>query len=94
MGILENLGKRISHKAIVINKHQIAEHTFRISLKLQNTKGISYTPGEFLRVLVGLDQPVKLTDMIRTYSVWGYDSTSQTIELAVCTFSGFGCKLG
>ncbi|MDR6554425.1 siderophore-interacting protein [Paenibacillus qinlingensis] len=87
MGILENLGKRISHKATVIQKQQIAEHTFRISLQLQQAKGLSYTPGEFLRVLVGADQSVKLTDMIRTYSVWRYDTASQVIEIAACTFS-------
>lgn len=34
MGILENLGKPISYKAIVTNKQQIAEHTFRVTLKL------------------------------------------------------------
>jgi NADPH-dependent ferric siderophore reductase len=87
MGILENLGKRISRKAIVTNKQQIAEHTFRITLKLPDEKSLSYTPGEFLRVLVGVDQSVKLTEMIRTYSVWGYDTASQTIDIAVCTFS-------
>ncbi|NOU69610.1 hypothetical protein GC096_36945 [Paenibacillus sp. LMG 31461] len=34
IGISENLGSRISHKTIVMNKQQIAEHTFIITLKL------------------------------------------------------------
>ncbi|QGQ99158.1 hypothetical protein EHS13_31925 [Paenibacillus psychroresistens] len=76
MGIIESLAKRFSRKAIVVNKQQITAQTYHISIKLQDSKALSYKPGEFLRLMVGLDQPAKLSEMLRTYSVWNYDAGS------------------
>src|SRR5437660_1545949 len=87
MGLVESLARRISHKAVVVNKQRIAENTFHISLALKDMKDFFYTPGEFLRLLVGLDQPVKMSEKVRTYSVWNYDADRQIIDIAVCTFS-------
>ncbi|SEO83197.1 siderophore-interacting protein [Paenibacillus sp. OV219] len=81
------MAKRFSHEAVVVQKKQIAEHTYLISMQLKDTKEFSNTPGEFLRVLVGLDQDAKFMDMIRAYSVWNYDAKTRTIDMAVSTFS-------
>ncbi|AZN39072.1 siderophore-interacting protein [Paenibacillus albus] len=87
MGFMENMAKRFSQEAVVLQKRQIAAHTYRISMQLKGEKEFAYTPGEFLRVLVGLDQDAKFMDMIRTYSVWNYDAKSRTIDMAVSTVS-------
>ncbi|REE83952.1 flavin-dependent oxidoreductase [Paenibacillus taihuensis] len=88
MGFIQNMAKRFSHEAVIVQKRQIADHTYHISMRLKDdAKEFAYTPGEFLRVLVGLDQDAKFMDMIRTYSVWNYDAKSRVIDMAVSTFS-------
>ncbi|SDX75744.1 siderophore-interacting protein [Paenibacillus sp. CF384] len=93
MGLVESLVKKMSRKAVVVGKRQIADHTYRISMELQGADKMPYTPGEFLRVFVGEGQPVKLSEMIRTYSVWNYDTQSGIVDIAACTFSsGAGAR--
>ncbi|WP_308637135.1 siderophore-interacting protein [Paenibacillus silvisoli] len=88
MGLIESLAKRVSQQAVIVQKQQVAAHTYRITLELpEHAKPLNYTPGEFLRVLVGLNKPVKVSEMVRTYSVWSYDQAKRMIDIAVCTFS-------
>ena len=88
MGIIESFAKRMSQRAVITQKRQIAAHTFWVSLELpDDSKRISYTPGESLRILTNLNRPMKFSERIRTYSVWNYDQANRVIDIAVCTFS-------
>ena len=87
MGIIDKLAKSIATHAKVINKTKVAEHTFRLSIQLQGPHAFSYRPQDFLRILVGMDQQAPLRDRVRSYSIWNFDTLTQTLDLAVCTFS-------
>ncbi|MFC5540487.1 siderophore-interacting protein [Ureibacillus suwonensis] len=93
MGIIEKLAKSLATHAKVVNKIKVAEHTFKLSIRLQEPNAFSYRPQDFLRILVGTDQQAPLRDRVRSYSIWNFDAQTQTLDLAVCTFSnGPGAK--
>lgn len=95
MGLLESLAKRIAHRAVVTHKQAIARNAVHLVLQGEDWNGLSYTPGEHLRVLVGLDQPGPLGDKVRTYSVWNYDAARQRMDVVVCLHSdGPGARWG
>jgi NADPH-dependent ferric siderophore reductase len=93
MSIVDNLAKRLLKAATVRAKRMIAPNTFHLTLVGEQLKALAYTPGQHLRIFVGLDQQTELSDKVRTYSVWQYDSAEARIELAVCTHStGIGAR--
>lgn len=93
MGVLDNLVKRFSRKAVLIDKQQLTEHTFHLKIQGDDLKNLPYTPGEHLRVLVGVDKGTSMQDKVRTYSVWQYDPANASMDLAVCTHStGIGAR--
>jgi len=88
MGILNSIIDLASSKATIIYKQQITPKTWHLKLKVNSADFKNYIPGEHLRILVGRHTNASLSDMVRTYSVWNYDELRQTVDLAVCTFSG------
>ena len=93
MDLVDRISRRFSQQAVVLNKQQIAAHTFRLTIQGDDLRDLSYIPGEHLRVLVGFDKATSLRDKVRTYSIWRYDQSQATIELAVCTYStGIGAR--
>ncbi|MCU0353377.1 MAG: siderophore-interacting protein [Cytophagales bacterium] len=69
-----------------MHKQKIASHTYHLKLKLASGFA-NYLPGQQLRVFVGLDNPLNVNDLLRTYSVWHYNPATLEADLAVCTFS-------
>jgi NADPH-dependent ferric siderophore reductase len=93
MGLVDSIAKRFATEAILIDKKQIAEHTFHLTIQGEALKSLRYTPGEHLRILVGVDRDTSMQNKVRTYSVWRYDSTNGLMDLAVCTHSsGIGSR--
>jgi NADPH-dependent ferric siderophore reductase len=88
MGILNSIIDLVSKRATIIFKQQITSKTWHIRLKVNSADFKDYVPGEHLRILVGRHNNSSISDMVRTYSVWNYDELQQTVDLAVCTFSG------
>ncbi|MVM33102.1 siderophore-interacting protein [Spirosoma sp. HMF4905] len=93
MGLVDTIVKRFSRKAVLIDKQQLTEHTVHLKIQGDDLTDLAYTPGEHLRVLVGIDKNTAMQDKVRTYSVWQYDRTNATIDIAVCTHStGVGAR--
>jgi len=87
MGIIDKLAKSMATRATVIDKTKAAEHTYRLTIRPQGSQSFAYRPQDFLRILVLDDPKVPLRDRVRSYSVWNFDARTQTLDLAVCTFS-------
>lgn len=87
MGIIDKLAKSIATRAKAVEKTKVAEHTLKLSIKLEKANAFSYRPQDFLRIFVGADTQGPLRDRVRSYSIWNFDDQTQIIDLAVCTFS-------
>ncbi|NRA51954.1 MAG: siderophore-interacting protein [Phaeodactylibacter sp.] len=87
MGWTDRLAKVFLNESTVINKEKIADQAFRLTVQSEGLKNIAYTPGNHLRVFVGMNTDHKLGDKVRTYSIWQLDKDSGTADLAVCTHS-------
>lgn len=93
MSFIDSLAKRLSTKAILTYKKQIAEHTFHLTIQGESLTNLRYTPGEHLRILVGINRDTSMQDKVRTYSIWRYNQSNAQIDLAVCTHStGIGSR--
>lgn len=85
MTFIDTIAKRLLQKATLIEKRQIADHTFHLTIQGNDLTNLNYVPGEHLRILVGADKSTSMQDKVRTYSVWQYAPDKATIDLAVCT---------
>lgn len=87
MSLVDNLAKRLSKTATLIQKEQIADHTYHLKIQGDDLKNLDYKPGEHVRILVGVDKATSMQHKVRTYSVWQYEHTNGVMDLAVCTHS-------
>jgi NADPH-dependent ferric siderophore reductase len=87
MEIIDKLAKSMATRAMVIGKTKAAEHTYRLTIQPHGVQPFAYRPQDFLRILVGDDPKVSLRDRVRSYSIWNFDARTQSLDLAVCTFS-------
>lgn len=85
MGIIDNLVSRVLTKGMITHKWALTEHAFHIRLQSESFKTAAYLPGYFLRLFCGKDLALK--DKIRSYSVWHYERTEGSVDLAVCLHS-------
>lgn len=85
--IIDSLSKSIFKKAILTYKQQIAPHSYHVRLQSDALKGHRFTAGEHLRLFVGIGRDTAMNSKVRTYSIWAFDSTTGTADLAVCTHS-------
>ncbi|HEX8659845.1 MAG TPA: siderophore-interacting protein [Hymenobacter sp.] len=88
MSILTSLARQVTQQVTVARAERIAAHAYRITLTGPALNDWAYVPGQTLNVFFGLGAAGAAASLRkRTYSVWGYDSVRQELELAVCTFS-------
>jgi len=87
MSLLDSIVARISERGTLLSKHLLTRHTWHLRIQLAATTPLAYTPGQHLRVVIGHGQQAAMRDMVRTYSVWRYNTTTQVMDIAVCTFS-------
>lgn len=93
MSIIQSIINKTFRSAELIHKEQITPTTYHIRIKINGDNLKNYIPGQQLRVLVGLDNMMSLSNLVRTYSIWYYDELKNEADLAVCTFSnGQGAK--
>lgn len=94
MSLIKNIAKRILSQGQVLEKEQIAAHSYRLRLKVKGKSFRNYQAGQQLRIMVSANNPAApMSDLVRTYSVWKYDPSTELADLAVCTFSeGPGAK--
>lgn len=93
MSILQSIINKTFRSAELIHKEQITPTTYHIRIKINGDILRNYIPGQQLRILVGLDNMMSLSNLVRTYSIWYYDELTNEADLAVCTFSnGQGAK--
>jgi len=93
MSIIQTIINKTCHSAVVIHKEKITASTYHVRIKLKTDSFKDYIPGQQLRILVGLDNPASLSNLVRTYSIWYYDEIKNEADLAICTFSnGQGAK--
>jgi NADPH-dependent ferric siderophore reductase len=93
MSIIQSIINKTFRNAEVIHKEQITPTTYHVRIKINGDILKNYIPGQQLRVLVGLDNMISLSNLVRTYSIWYYDELRNEADLAVCTFSnGQGAK--
>jgi NADPH-dependent ferric siderophore reductase len=88
MSIIQTIIHKMSHSAVVVHKELITGSTYHVRIKLNDDSFKNYIPGQHLRVIVGFDNPMSLSNMVRTYSVWHYDELKNEADIAICTFSG------
>jgi len=85
--IIDSLAKNIFSKATVVYKQQVAPHVYHIRLQSDSLSSHHFIPGEHLRLFVGLGKDTALDSKLRTYSIWDYNSSKGTADIAVCTHS-------
>lgn len=88
MGFLNSLAKQLTQEATITAVQQVAAHAYRLTLIGPALTNWDYQPGQTLNVFFGLSAAGDAASLRkRTYSVWGYDAATASLELAVCTFS-------
>lgn len=87
MGWTDRLAKVFLNQSTVVHKNNIAEQAIRLSVQSDGLKKVPYTPGNHLRVFVGMDTDQRLGDKVRTYSIWQLDRTTGVADLAICMHS-------
>jgi len=93
MSIIKSIINKTCYTAVVLHKEKITTNTYHVRLKLNPDSFKNYIPGQQLRIIVGLDNAMALSNLVRTYSVWYYDELRNEADLAICTFSnGQGAK--
>jgi NADPH-dependent ferric siderophore reductase len=93
MKLIQSIIEKTLHSAVVVSKEKITTATYHLTLKLNSDSFGHYIPGQHLRIVTGTGKLSALGDLVRTYSVWHYDSNRQEIQLAICNFSnGSGAK--
>ena len=85
MSITDKLARQFLKQAIVLSKKELSEGIFHLIIKGQDLVNLTYLPGQHLRVFVGMDMDVAMSDKVRTYSVWRYDNKMGIMDLMVCT---------
>ena len=85
--IIDRLARNIFQKATVTYKAKVSPDTFHIKIKGDGFLGYTYTPGEHLRLFVGMDKDTALDQKLRTYSIWAHDATEGVVDIAICTHS-------
>jgi len=88
MSLLDSIVARISERATLLSKQPLTYHAWHLRIQLAAAEPLAYTPGQHLRIVIGHGQAVAMRDMVRTYSVWRYDTANQVMDIVVCTFSG------
>lgn len=93
MSLIDNIAKLVTLNAEVIYKEKLSDNIYHLKIKGEDLHSVDYIPGYHLRIMVGLGKETKFRDKIRTYSVWNYDKSTGTIDLAVCAHSdGVGAQ--
>ena len=86
MGVLENMITLIFKKGVVVHKSQLSKTVYHIRIQSGSFKNVSYTPGDFLRVLAGKgNRELSLREKLRSYSVWNLDKEKCELDMAVTT---------
>lgn len=80
-------------KGTITQKEKIAEHTYHLRVQGDDIKNMDYISGQHMKVVVGLNRDAAQNDKVRSYSIWDYDKTKGTMDVAVCTLSaGLGAN--
>ncbi|WP_024480445.1 SIP domain-containing protein [Cellulophaga baltica] len=90
MSILERILKTVVlDEAIITEKVALSKTAFKIRLQSDSIKNISFIPGAFLRLGIGIGkEELSMKDKIRSYSIWNINSSSGYLDLAIATHSG------
>lgn len=87
MGIADSIARRFLNKAHVISKEEIADNAFHLIIAGKALENLAYTPGQHVRIFIGMDKDLGFREKIRTYSIWHYHSTNGTINLVIGSHS-------
>lgn len=92
MSLIEKLIKSVVlEEGFIAEKEQLSSSAYRIRLKSESIKSLSFVAGSFLRMGVGLGQDeLSLKDKIRSYSIWHIDQEQGFVDIAVATHSNRG----
>ncbi|MFM7850645.1 MAG: hypothetical protein ACKO96_01700, partial [Flammeovirgaceae bacterium] len=85
MSMLNKLAAQLWKKAVIQRKTKIAAHTWRVDM--HPIEVYDHVAGEHLRIAVGYPNVIDISNLMRSYSVWGYGGASEILTMAVCTFS-------
>lgn len=87
MSLMEKLIKSVVlEEGFIAEKEQLSSSAYRIRLKSESIKSLSFVAGSFLRMGVGLGQDeLSLKDKIRSYSIWHIDQEQGFVDIAVAT---------
>ncbi|WP_158976988.1 SIP domain-containing protein [Cellulophaga sp. L1A9] len=95
MSILERILKTVVlDEATITEKVALSKTAFKIRLQSNSIKKISFIPGAFLRLGIGIGkEELPMKDKIRSYSIWNIDGTKGYLDLAIATHSkGIGSQ--
>lgn len=95
MRIIENILKKVVlHEAVVLEKEFLSSTVIKIRLQSDDFSKLNIIPGAFLRLGIGIGQDqLSMKDKIRSYSIWDYQPSETTVDLAIATHSnGIGAK--
>ena len=78
--------KTNTQSGIVLEKQQIAKHTFHIKIQSADFALMKYIPGFTTNIFLGNPYYEKDCEC-RKYSFWNYEPIHQIADFAICTFS-------
>lgn len=83
---------QIIQSGIVLEKKQIANHTFYLKIQSDDFSQMEYVAGYTVDIFIG--NPFTQVDCEdRKYSFWNYEAVYQIADFAICTFSeGIGAE--
>lgn len=88
MGLFKTVLKQILEEGTVLSKEKISEAAFKIRIENRDIMNVSFIPGYFLRVAIGItEDTLSREDFVRSYSVWSIDRNHGTMDVAIATYS-------
>ena len=87
MSFIETIAKGLLRRSVIVHKEKMSESVYRIRIQGGRLKNVSYRPGYSIRVFGGRGKDTARREKARSYSVWNFNRTDQTIDIVVVTHS-------
>ncbi|MDY8135473.1 FAD-binding oxidoreductase [Aquimarina sp. 2201CG5-10] len=82
--MIEKILKIVLNEGTLINKREIANNVYHLTIQSTFIQKLKYTPGQHIRVYVGEKSNASGKDNIRTYSIWNIERDLNKIHVAAC----------
>lgn len=83
--MIEKLLRFVLNEGELIDKKEIAQNAYHLTIYCKVIQKVNYKPGQHLRIFVGDTSNAAGKNSIRTYSIWKIDRENCLIHIAACS---------